>query len=94
MLFWTLDPVVGAALVAEVRVNGRSDAHVDRLARDWLGHGVTPTKSGGRGVRSPWRRVRGPRSHPPYYVSDALIPNDAVERFDRNERRAARVVSR
>lgn len=27
MLFWTLDPVVGAKVVAEVNVNGRSARH-------------------------------------------------------------------
>jgi hypothetical protein len=33
-----------------IDVTGRSLRHVDRLARDWIGSGVSPTKTGGRGV--------------------------------------------
>ena len=37
-------------IVWAINVTGRSLAHVDRLARDWIAHGVAPTTKGGRGV--------------------------------------------
>ena len=36
--------------VGRIDVTGRSDRHIDRLARDWIAHGVAPTQDGGRGV--------------------------------------------
>lgn len=42
--------------VRTIDVTGRSAAYIDRLARDWIGHGVTPTVDGRRGVATtPWR---------------------------------------
>lgn len=63
---------------AIVDVTGRSAAHVDRLAREWIGHGCGPTKAGGRGVCGDADVAYGP-------------PRD---RWLAAERRAARVVSR
>lgn len=40
------------AMPTPIVVTGRTMAHVDRLARDFLAHGVSPTKTGGRGVPS------------------------------------------
>lgn len=49
-----LDPDNAAenAMPTPVDVTDRSLAHVDRLARDFIGHGVTPTTRAGRGVCS------------------------------------------
>jgi hypothetical protein len=64
-----------------VEVTDRSLAHIDRLARDWIGHGVGPTKSGGRGARKWSARGRG------WEQILASWP-----RFTQAERRARRVV--
>lgn len=87
--------LVNHATLHVVDVAHCADRHIDRLARDWIAHGVAPTKDGGRGVRSPWRRIRGgPRTHGPYYVQDPDVPHDAARSFDRAEARARRVVRR
>lgn len=65
----------------QLDVTGRSMRHVDRLARDWIGHGVSPTRDGGRGVGSPYGQVHV-----------ALPDLNFLDRFDAAERRAARVV--
>lgn len=36
--------------VGYVDVPGRSAAHIDRLARDWIGHGIMPTPDGRRAI--------------------------------------------
>lgn len=70
-------------------VDGRSMEHIDRLVRDLIAHGVSPTKQAGRGVG-----VRPPCN------CDWLDDDAAAERFCagvryyRNEARAARVVAR
>jgi hypothetical protein len=71
------------AMPTPIVVTGRTMAHVDRLARDFLAHGVSPTKTGGRGVMQPWR---------PGAVWSQVV--DAMERYERAEARATRVVSR
>jgi hypothetical protein len=60
------------------RMDGRSLQHVDRVARDLLAHGVTPTTSGGRGVCG---------------ESD-VVYGQPMDRWLRAEARAARVVAR
>ncbi len=50
LAFWELDNFIGATLVVTIEAWNRTDAHVDRLARDFIAHGVSPTTSGGRGV--------------------------------------------
>jgi hypothetical protein len=85
-------------------VTGRSAAHIDRLARDWIGHGVAPTQRGERGVRSPRRRaciVRGrfvethgkatrDRKGGSAWISDGAAD---LQKWDRDEARAKRVVA-
>jgi hypothetical protein len=66
-----------------VDITGRSAAHVDRLARDWIGHGVAPCKDGRRGVRK-W-----PASGP-----DWRKIAHGWKRFSRDEARAQRVVAK
>jgi hypothetical protein len=63
-------------------VTGYSATHIDRLARDWIGHGVSPTKDGRRGVRK-W-----PASGP-----DWKTITHGWKQFSRNEARAKRVVA-
>jgi hypothetical protein len=63
-----------------VDVTGRSPQHVDRLARDWIAHGVSPTKDGGRGVRENWHLSAEPAA--------------ASDRWLRAEARATKVERR
>lgn len=75
---------VGALGAAAYRIDvtGRSAAHVDRLARDWIAHGVAPTKTGGRGYCYRW------------WLDDSRSPMAALAMHERAERRARRVVRR
>ncbi|TAL41386.1 MAG: hypothetical protein EPN91_10745 [Salinibacterium sp.] len=45
-----IDDAAENAMPTPVDVTRRTLAHIDRLARDFIGHGVTPTWNGGRGV--------------------------------------------
>lgn len=64
----------------QIDVTGRTVAFVDRLARDWIGHGVPPCRDGKRGVR------KHPRT-----AQDGKY-NMSMLRFDRGEFRAGHVV--
>lgn len=84
-------------------VTGRSAAHVDRLARDWIAHGVSPTKTGGRGVAPACTCVVsvGYHSAKASYTWDRrdwpLVEHEegcVAFAFARAERRALAVVSR
>jgi hypothetical protein len=79
---------VGGDGIGHWYVTGRSASHVDRLARDWIAHGVAPTEAGGRGVRRPDWPERTP------WGWRQVTSRHVLRRFDRAERRAARVVSR
>jgi hypothetical protein len=66
-------------------VTGRSMRHIDRLARDFLAHGVTPTWKGERGVGKIPPRIRYMTSGlrggvyyagPPYYEEDGGEQSD------------------
>lgn len=46
--------------VRVVDVTGRSARHTDRLARDWVGHGVSPASDGSRGVGTRFERMPAP----------------------------------
>jgi hypothetical protein len=83
-----------------INVAGRSDAHVDRLARDWIGHGVTPCKNGKRGVAgaSSFEVRSGFLQHCEVHVfgqwnsfCHACVQD---ENWRRGERRAFRVVAK
>lgn len=39
-------------------VTGRSDRHIDRLARDWILEGISPCRDGSRGAAQRTRRDR------------------------------------
>jgi hypothetical protein len=81
-----------------INVTGRSPAHIDRLARDWIGHGVGPTWSGGRGVGAcpmPDRSAVGGTSRrflPDWATWEKL--ESAQLAYLRAEARASRVVRR
>jgi hypothetical protein len=49
LAFWSAERVE-ADLVAYVNATGRSFGHIEKLARDWIVAGVTPTDTGRRGV--------------------------------------------
>ena len=72
----------------EVDVTGRSMAHVDRLARDWIGHEVGPCADGGRGVTKP------PCSCSLARVASRDYPACPIDAWFCAERRARRVVRR
>lgn len=87
------------------RVTGRSAAHVDRLARDWIGHGVAPCLDGSRGVgdrtldccgrRDVWARSPHGVLHSSNWLHGVLHPSDCPHvRWKRAEARARRVVRR
>lgn len=65
--------------VATVNVSRRKLPHCDRLARDFIGHGVTPTAQGKRGVRRPTFRM-GPWSTPPATWAEVVWPDWVPEK--------------
>lgn len=88
----------GNAIV--VMIWGRTPHYIDRLVRDWLGHGVAPCKDGSRGVadRSTFELHSGIYQHCDKHTGgqwnsfcDRCVMD---ERWRKGERAAMRVVSR
>lgn len=90
-------PTRHAGEFRSIDVTGRSLQHVDRLARDWISHGVAPTKDGGRGVAPvpcPKHVTSYMAALNPRLFEKAREATEAYQRWRRAEARARRVVRR
>ena len=74
----------------DVNVTDRSAWFIDRIARDWIAHGVTPAKNGRRGIAVPACSRRRVQINDGWPVAHA--DNCVILRFERIEIRARRVV--